>query len=515
MSGGILDHRFDAIVVGAGMGGGVLGRTLTERGLSVLFLEKGRSGWRREETGLDLTSEDPVARLMFGAWPDPIEIDDGGGPRSMYAPLGCGVGGSSVFFAATLERPERHDLDDGWPVSYEEMGPWYDQAERILHVRGEPDPLSDVPCPNLQAAPPSTAADAAIMGQLRRNGQHPYRLHVALRYVPGCAECLGRKCPRTCKMDGRSAGVEPALATGRAALLEECEVLRLVGGPTRISAVEVLHGGEVRRLTAPRIILAAGALSTPRLLIASASEAWPQGCGNGGDLVGRNLMVHLNEMFAVWPRRGDATGAEGPSRAVALRDLMIRDGHRLGMVQSLGVDAREPEILHAFRQRMSRHALGRTRLAREWARVPAKAASRVLGTAKLFVGLLEDHPDPANRIVVDPGRPGQIICRYHIPEELQARRRLFRRGIRQAFRNLHPLFLNHAAEPNWGHSCGTARMGRDPATSVVDPTCRVHGLENLWIADTSVFPTSMGVNPSLTLAANALRVGSIIAGKAS
>lgn len=506
MRDGILERDWDAIIVGAGLGGGILGRALAEKGLSVLFIEKGRAGWRKEETRIDVSTEDAVARLLLGLWPEPIHVEESGVRRTLFAPLGCGVGGSSVFYAATLERAESHDFNGVWPLSYADMSIWYDMAEALMYVHGEPDPLSDV-CPtSLQRPLAATEADAAIIARLRSNGMHPYRLHIALKYLPGCMECLGRKCPRSCKMDGRSAGVEPALGTGRAVLLDNCEVLRLLGTTTQVTGVEVRHESQISTLRARRFILAAGALSTPRVLIASESEAWPRGCGNHADLVGRHLMMHLNEIFAIWPRENRTGGVSGPSRGVGLRDLMIKDGLRLGMVQSLGVDAHEPEILHAIRQRLAGHRLGRTRVAYEAARLPAKVASRLLGTAKLFVGLLEDLPNKENRVVVDPLQPSKIVVRYEVPEELQARRTLFRKSIRQTFRGLSPIFLNIGPEPNWGHTCGTARMGHDPESSVVDANCRVHGIENLWIADASVFPTSMGVNPSLTIAANALRI---------
>jgi len=509
-----LDQHWDVIVVGTGMGGGLLGRALAERGLSVLFVEKGLAGWRTEEAGLDAGIADPVARAIRGAWPEPLEVTQDGLPRTFFAPLGSGVGGSSVFYAATLERPEPRDLDDhpsgAWPVSHAAMRPWFERAEAMLAVEGEADPLSSTPVPTLRAPPPPGPADAAIMARLRANGMHPYRLHAGLRRLPGCAECLGRKCPRACKMDGRSAGVEPALATGRAGLLTGCEALRLVGTASRVTGIEARRGGEALTLRAPRIVLAAGALSTPRLLLASTGEAWPGGCGNGAGLVGCHLMLHLNETFAVWPGAGD----HSPSKAVGLRDLMVVEGRRMGMVQAMGVDAREPEILHYMRERLAARPLGRTRLAREGARLPARIATGLLGTAKLFVGLLEDFPDAANRVTLDPARPSRIVATYAVPAELRARRALFRRAIGRAFRGLRPVFLHQAPEPNWGHACGTTRMGLDPATSVVDASCRVHGIENLWVADAGVFPTSMGVNPSLAIAANALRVADAIAREA-
>ncbi len=510
-------RNWDVIVIGTGIGGGTIGRALAEKGLSVLFLEQGPAGYRREETALDLAMADPVARHLRGFWPTPVSARIGGRALEFFAPLGAGPGGSSVFYAATLERPEPHDLDHsaarphptgGWPVSYAEMAPYLARAEALYHVCGEPDPLSKDPGA-LLPPPPLEAADRALMERLRANGLHPYRLHAAIRHLPGCGECLGRKCPRACKMDARSAGIEPALATGRAALLCEAEVVAIRGGD-RVTHVELRHGGALHRLSARAHVLAGGALASPRLLLASASEAWPEGLGNASGLVGRGLMFHLNEMLAVWPRGG--ARSPGPSKAISFRDLYWRDGRRFGTVQAMGIDVGEGEALHYLRLAIARSPwLSRLPGARQLARIPAALVVRLLGSAKVFVGIIEDLPMDENRVTLDPARPDRLSFTYDFPPELLARRRAFRRAMKRAFAGLPRAFLGHAPEPNTGHPCGTLRMGQDAARSVTDADCRLWGVENLWVADASVFPSSMGVNPSLTIAANALRVADRIA----
>ena len=162
----LVDRVWDVIVIGTGMGGGTAGRALAEAGKSVLFLEKGRQGFRTERQGIDQTMMDPVARSIRGFWPDHVHATVNGRQHSFFAPLGSGPGGSSVFYAAALERPEPHDLDHsdarphptgGWPVSYEQMRPWLDAAEAMFHVHGEMDPLCTVPCPGLTQVNPSAA----------------------------------------------------------------------------------------------------------------------------------------------------------------------------------------------------------------------------------------------------------------------------------------------------------------------------------------------------------------------
>ncbi len=514
MTDAVRETQWDVIVIGTGMGGGLAGRRLAEAGMRVLFVEKGPAGPRGERVRLDPGVFEPAARLARGFWPAPMEATLDGRRAEFFAPVGAGLGGSSVFYAATLERPERHDLEDadgrphptgGWPVGYDTFRPWFEEAERWLAICGEPDPLSPELQGALRAPPPPDPGDAALMAAFRAAGLHPYRSHSAIAHVEGCLGCLGSKCPKRCKMDGRSAGVEPALATGRAALLDRCEVTALQGGQDRISHLSVRRDGESFTLSAPRIVLAAGALGSPRLLLASASDAWPEGCANESGLVGRNLMFHLNEMMALWP--GRAARFEGPSKAISLRDLYHVGGDRFGTVQAMGMDVGYGEIVHFLRGMMERSALRRLK---PFAPLPAAAAERVFGQAKVFVGLLEDLPYPENR-VLPPEGDDRIRVAYRYAPELLERRRRFRRAMKRAFRAHRTWFLNPGPELNFGHPSGTLAFGEDPRRSVLRPDCRAHGVRNLWVADASFMPTSMGVNPSLTIAANALRVADAIA----
>lgn len=509
----IRDTHWDAVVIGTGVGGGVAGRALAEAGLKVLFLEKGQAGFRAEETAIDLVMGDPVARAIRGFWPDPITVDLDGQQQQVIAPLGSGPGGSSVFYAATLERPEPHDLDDlpdrphptgGWPVDFDTMRPWFDAAQTLFHIHGEPDPLCPIPSPALAAPHQAPPGDAMIMDRLRSNGLHPYRLHTAVRRLDGCKDCLGHKCPRACKMDGRSAGLEPAIGTGNAALVTGCDVTRLIRNKDDTVSVEAKQNGTTAVIAARDVVLAAGALSSPRLLLASRSERDPDGIGNGADLVGRNLMFHLNEIFALWP--GKADGFAGPSKSVGFRDHYFAQDQRLGMVQAMGIDVGYGEIVHHLRGRVARSWLRHIPGAMDLTRIPAAIGAKVMGTAKVFVGLLEDLPYADNRVVLDTAHPDRISIEYRVSEELLARRKLFRRLIRKSFKGTRTAFLTHDPEPNFGHPCGTIRMGVRAGNSVVNADCRVHDVPNLWVTDASVFPTSMGVNPSLTIAANALRV---------
>jgi len=150
----LLRASWDVVVIGTGMSGGTLGRALAEAGQKVLFVAKGPAGHRREETPLSHEIFVPEARLARGFWPAPMRARVDGIEQSFYGPIGAGVGGSSVFYAATLERPAPQDLDHtnarphptgGWPVSYAEFEPYLARAEEMYHVRGTADPLSPAP----------------------------------------------------------------------------------------------------------------------------------------------------------------------------------------------------------------------------------------------------------------------------------------------------------------------------------------------------------------------------------
>lgn len=499
----ILMKPWDVVVIGAGMGGGLAARRLTERGLSVLILERG------------VTVE---AGAGAGYWEKPLHGVLDGEATAYHGVLGSAVGGTSVNYAASLERPERHDLDEGpgrphptggWPVGYEAFRPHFEAAERIFHVCGEPDPLSAEIRPDLAPPPTLAPVDAALMASFRRRGLHPYRAHLGIRYLPGCAECIGRICPSRCKFDARTAGVEPALATGRAALLDDCEVTALRGAHGRISHIEARRGGA--RLTVPArcVVLGAGGLASPRLLLASASEDWPEGCANASGLVGRNLMFHLSERLAVWPDRSAPLGK--PAKAICLRDFYYRDGMRLGLLQSMGLDASYGNVVHHLNEAFDRRAPRGLRPLRGALRIPAYLAARMFGAARIFVGILEDPAVQSNRVVFDAAAPERLAFDYRVTPELSRRRRVFRKMIRAALQGQRTFFLNAKPELNVAHPCGTLRFGTDPTSSVLDPFCRAHGLSNLYVADSSFMPTSNGVNPSLTIAANALRVADHIA----
>ncbi len=512
--------QWDVIVVGAGMGGGLLGRRLAERGIRVLFIEKGPLGYPMDRHALQNTPRNPPqARLIRGMWPKPSEARVNGVTTRFFGPYGSGVGGSSVFYAAALERPERHDLDDspelphpsgGWPVSFDDFRPYFDEVTEMLHLCGTVDPLSlDAADTVLNSPLPITEADAALFAEMEGQGLHPYRLHVGVRDPENCLQCFGAKCSRNCKMDGRSAGVIPAFESGYASILDNCEVREILDDGKKVTGLQVRRQGEEVVLYAPTYALCAGALGSARLLLSSNARN-PNGCANSSDWVGRGLMFHIDEVFVMWPK--DKAARKGPfGKAISLRDLYTIDGQRFGLVQSIGLEASYGNVVHYMGRIFDQSPLRHLPRLRGLVRFPAFLASRMLGNAAVFVGMMEDYPYHKNRVVLNTDDPEILTFEYHFHSELLRRRKRLRRAIRKAFRKQWTFLVSIRPVLNFGHPLGTLRFGADPKKAVLRPDCRTHDLENLYVADGSFMPSSLGVNPSLTIAANALRVGDIIA----
>lgn len=485
-------------MIGTGLGGAHAGARLAEAGMKVLFVERAIS---------PATHSDPAPLEQLEA---EVRIDSGYArrvPTTISA-----VGGTSVVYAASLEMPARHDLDElddiphptgGWVAGYDAFVPYFSEARRLVGICGTCDALNAEDDGPLVPPPPLCPGDAEICEDLTQRGYHPYRAHLGIAFQPQCGECIGRECRRACKADARQA-LQRALGNG-AALLSGWTAQRIEADDDKANGVVVSRAGqEPLKLTADRVVLAGGAIGSAQLLLASRCPEWEDGIGNRGNLVGRNLMFHLSERVAVFPRRRAELGF--PAKSLALRDLYLHDGLRMGLVQSMGLQADYGNVLMHLRTRFDAGRLRRARVLRPFLRVPAKVAATALGNARIFVGILEDLPYETNRILPGstPLEPPTIT--YGIAPELAQRRRGFRMAIRVMFSGRRFFFLNDEVELNYGHACGTARFGRDPRDSVLDADCRVHGLRNLYVVDASFMPTSTGVNPGLIILANSLRV---------
>lgn len=351
---------WDVIVIGTGMGGSTVGYELARRGRRVLFLEKGKFLHRGPEglgEPLPGVNAEIEARLRAGRWPLPLEGRTTLGKVAFIAPWGSGSGGSTSIFGAQLERfapsdfePKAHfpgigdaNLPERWPISYDELVPYYRHAEQLYRVRGTQDPLNPDPKALLRTAFPLSVRDQVFHDSFQELGLHPYRSHVGFEYGEGCAECMDL-CLRGCKSDAAAICLLPALRIHDAKLLPECEALELIAQGSRVSAVRARWGGREGVLSAKVIIVAAGSWMTPILLLNSRSPSSPDGLANRSGQVGRNLMLHTSDFLTIDHRTWYP--ADGPSRTLSLNDFYVDHGEKLGTLQSLGVPgALSPSVI--------------------------------------------------------------------------------------------------------------------------------------------------------------------------
>jgi choline dehydrogenase-like flavoprotein len=494
------------------MGGGFAARALSDAGHDVLLIDCGNEDQSRNNGTKPSCVEE--VRLSENQWPTKSAFDVNGVVDRCYPPFGSGVGGSTNLYAAALERFENRDIEshpessqpnDGWPISYSELLPYYERAERMLHVCGTHDPLSAHTFNHISEPPPLGPCDTDFVQFFQRNGLHPYRLHVGIRYRPGCDECLGRLCYKNCRADVRSVLAE---SQNKPTIMARSEVLKLEATQDRIMRAIVRRGNELITIQARVFVMAAGAIHTPKLLLQSRNDHWPDGLANRSGLVGRNLMFHATQAFALWPSKRLA--ATGPRKSIMFRDFYEVNGRRCGAVQSTGFELGYGEFLMHLYDRFDHSAIRSVRMIRPLLRVPALATIKTLGRGTIFVCLVEDMPYPENRVVLDANEADGVRMKYTIKDELRERVTLFRQLLTERLRGRRMIFLSRDVELNYGHPCGTCVMSNDPSKGVVDRDCRAHGVANLFITDASFMPTSAAVNPSLTIAANALRVSSQI-----
>ena len=509
----LTDEIWDVAVIGTGMGGATIGYELAKAGHRVLFLEKGHADFASADDGLQLDSEEPSERLKNGNWPTRITSHIGGQRSQFFPPLGCGAGGSTLLYAAALERFSPSDFVSSsgsdhsiaeWPISFEQFQPYYRKAEKMFKVCGTWDPLFADEGSQLLAPPDLNECDEHFLESFKASGLHPYRLHVACAFEPGCTECRGKICQRKCKGDARTICLEPALKTGNAYLIDRCEVERLNADASEVREISGHRDGEKISIRSKIVILAAGAYFSPVLLLKSGNEFWPNGLANASGLVGRNLMFHVSDFIAVWPR--GKFSKEEPHKSLAFRDFYSHQGAKLGSVQSTGLSAGYGNIVYFLKIAFDRSRWSWFKPARPLLRIPAYIASVIFGRATIFATILEDQPYPENKVVLDPKEPSGMRFEYVVRPELRERNNSLRNLIKKALARHRLMFISQDLSLNYGHPSGTCRFGTNPSSSVLDANNKAHGLKNLYVVDASFMPTSGGTNPSLTIAANALRV---------
>ncbi|MES2306601.1 MAG: GMC family oxidoreductase [Gemmatimonadota bacterium] len=496
--------HYDAIIVGSGPGGAMAADALVRRGGKVLMLERG--GWVRR----DPTSHAPESVAMLSEHYSaltPYAADTDTGVRQNGA-FHC-VGGQSVFYGAVaLRYRERDFLSDPrdpsgaeWPVGYREFEPCYTRAERLLHVSGDTgaDPTEPFRSGRYsQASPPLSDGGSALHAAARRRGLRPFRPPLAIARAGstrpacvGCGACNGFACAVGAKGDA-SVVVNALLGRGLE-LRTGAAVVRILSEGSRVTGVQYqdVATGELHRVFGDSIVLAAGALATPHLILGSGLQFQ----NPGGAVIGRYLTRHCNAVICGYFAK------RPPFARLSYKEFAVQDfyfGHpaypELGGIGSIQQEAlpaamveRElPRPLRPFGRAMLSHLAG-------------------------LIVMTEDEPRWTNRVALDRrnvsvlGLPGLRVHHRYAPRDL-ARRRVLITEAKKILAAAGAAASVARAIDTFSHALGTVRMGLDPLTSALDGAGRFRGFHNLYVVDGSALPTSAAVNPSLTIAANGLRV---------
>jgi choline dehydrogenase-like flavoprotein len=528
---------WDVIVVGTGIGGAVIGHALAKAGKRVLFCEKGKSHLNNPSSLKGDYAEKffprreiPQAKhddilAQAGRWRD--EIEDISTSRTLrFVPfIGSGTGGSSALYGMAMERffasdfsPKRHYMNDNdstlpeeWPIRFDDLLPYYIDAERLFRVHGTADPLRGKESfGHLLPPPPLSPTSEELQDFFLTVGLHPYRLPMACDFVPDCECCQGYLCHRNCKNDSSRICLEPAVREFGAELLDECEVIRLDATRTEVTGVVCSWRGQQMTLRGDIVILAANALETPRILLNSASSDWPAGLVNDSGLVGRNLMRHYIDLYVIQPKTKQKFTAS--LKELAFNDFYDVVGQKFGTVQSFGSLPPVSILVEGMQEDLRKSTFP---LIASLFCIPKPAIrlflKHLFSRRVILASIMEDLPYRDNMVTLsnktDEHGRRKLAVRYQIKESEKRRIETFRKKLSKVLAPYRFMLIKQAENnERLAHACGTCRFGLDSKKSVLDENNRALGLSNLYIVDSSFFPSSGGTNPGLTIAANALRV---------
>jgi choline dehydrogenase-like flavoprotein len=505
---------YDVIIVGTGAGGGTLARHLAPSGKKILLLERGDwlprepSNWLAQDVFVDnrYVSEE--------TW-----YDDTG--RPFQPQIHYFVGGATKLYGAALYRLRVQDFGElrhhdgispAWPISYDELEPYYTLAEQLYEVHGA---RGEDPTEGPSSAPypfPAVSHEPRIQqlsDDLAAAGLHPFHAPCGVRLneqnfpyskCVRCQNCDGFPCAVHGKSDADVLGVRPALEHDNVTLLRNAVVTRLDTDATGSTVTEVVADvdGTTEHFRADIVVLACGAANTAKVLLSSSSDQHPHGLANGSDQVGRNYMFHNSQAVLALSRDENPTVFQ---KTLGLNDFYFgSDEHEypLGNIQMVGKS--QVPMFHGEKP-------GATKLAPHW------TLQRVAHHAIDFWLSTEDLPRPENRVTV--AGDGRVTLAYKatndVPkQELYKKLKSMLHTLRMEPDHLFHRFAylkNDIPVAGVAHQAGTCRFGVDPDSSVLNVDCRAHEVDNLYVVDTSIFPSIGAVNPALTTMANALRVG--------
>ncbi len=505
---------YDVIVIGSGAGGGTLVHELAPSGKRILLLERGDwltrepQNWLAQDVFVDgrYQSED--------TWYD--KDDNEFAPQVHYF-----VGGATKMYGAALYRLRAEDfgeikhadgLSPAWPISYDEMEPFYTRAEQLYEVRGargedptEPPASAPYPHPAVSHEPriQQLADDLAAAGYQPFHAPCGVLLDEANRPYSSCIRCQncdGFPCLVHAKADAAVMAVRPALEHDNVTLLTNATALSLKTNAdgTAVTEVDVEHDGQTETHSAEIVVVSCGAANSARLLLASATDKHPNGLANGSDQVGRNYMFHNSQAVLALSKEPNPTVFQ---KTLGLNDFYFAGkefDHPLGNIQMVG-KSQAP----MFRGEKP----GETKFAPSW------SLETVADHAVDFWLSTEDLPKPENRVTLSDDGRVKITYSYsnegpkaELYEKLKSM--LGDLGMHSGHLLPHHAYLkNEIPVAGVAHQAGTCRFGSHPASSVLDTNCKAHELDNLYVVDTSFFPSIGAVNPALTAMANAIRVG--------